>query len=146
MQVSPTVVIACSSSVVRVSPSIKRSIISLFLPGLILPHLRQRIPVSGDITCLYLTPNIQIVNNLISSMVEIWAEVSQPHYQQPYWVAEIMVSAGSKVLSRPVARGADPRHFAVFPSHWDAINFIIKQDPPDGCFYEKIMTSQGDSS
>ena len=49
------------------------------------------------------------------------------------------------VLSRPVARGADPCHLAVFPSHWDAINYIVKQGTPDGCFYEKIMTSHPDS-
>jgi hypothetical protein len=44
-------------------------------------------------------------------MVEIWAEVSQPHYQQPYWVAEIMVSAGSKVWRHDTVVDTEKEHF-----------------------------------
>lgn len=110
-QTSPTEVTAVSSAVVRVSPAINRSINSLLTPGLTLPHLRHSIPVSGDITCLYLTPNIQIVNNSISFMAEIWAEVIQPHYQQPYWVAEIMVSEGSKIWRHDTVVDTEKEHF-----------------------------------
>jgi hypothetical protein len=44
-------------------------------------------------------------------MVEIWAEVSKPHYQQPYWVAEIMVSQGSKVWRHDTVVDTEKEHF-----------------------------------
>lgn len=62
-----------------------------------LPHLRHRIPVTYAITCLYLTPKIQIVNNPILVMVEIWAELAPPNHQQPWWIADIMMQSGDNI-------------------------------------------------
>lgn len=68
-------------------------------------------PTSGAITVIYLTRKIQIVTNPISLMVEIWAEVTPPSYQQPYWVGEIMMSSGGRTWRQDTVVDTEKEHF-----------------------------------